>query len=118
VTTETEGLDLTKYAFPKVDKVNMVFPTYSTDPALLKEAERRGFDRNTPYNKLFNDLFFGGGKVTFKQDVPEPFRTEAWAYCRALMGSFSPKHEHKEAVCAMLMSELLEPKLEPKEKAA
>lgn len=30
------------------------------------------------------------------------------------MGSFEPKHEEKEAICALLMSELLEPKLETK----
>lgn len=104
-------LDLTKYNFPKVDGLSMAFPTFDTIPELLEEATNRGFlNSHSSYNDLFSKLFFSGGKVVFKKNISEEFKTQAWAYCRGLMGSFSPKHEHKEAVCAMLMSELLEPK--------
>ena len=104
-------MDLTKHQFPEVN--GLAFSTFKTDKALLAEAKERGFyDGNTHYNKLFSKLFFGGGKVKFKEGVDEEFRSKAWKYCRSFMSSFEPKHEEKEAICALLMSELLEPELE------
>lgn len=111
------SLDLKTYQFQKTTGVDIVFPTHNTDPVLLKEAEERGFDNdNNPYCRLFSQLFFTGGKVKFKKDVDEEFKTKAWNYMRALMGSHSPKHEHKEAVCAMILSELVEPELDKSQK--
>ena len=111
-TFETK-LDLTKFKFPSVDKADMAFPTFGTIKELLEEAKLRGFyNGNTPYNKLFSNIFFSGGKVKFKPELNEEFKTSAWAYCHSFMGSWSPKHEEKEAICAMIMSELLESELD------
>lgn len=102
-------MDLTKFEFPKVSGIDMAFSTFKTDAKLLEEAKERGFyNGSTPYNSLFSKLFFSGGTVNFKNNVDEEFKKSAWAYCRSFMGSFEPKHEEKEAICAMLMSELLE----------
>lgn len=102
-------MDLTKFEFPKVTPVDMAFCTFGTDKALLEEAKKRGFyGGHTRYNDLFNKLFFGGGNIVFKEGLDPEFRDNAWAYCRAFMGSFEPKHEEKEAIAAMLMSELIE----------
>lgn len=107
--TET-AYDLTKHQFPKVDGIDIAFPTFHTDKILLEEAERLGFgDHYNPYNKLFSKLFFSGGKVTFKQGLDEDFKKRVWNYLRAFMGSYSPKHEHKEAICAYLLSHICEP---------
>jgi hypothetical protein len=93
-------MELTKFKFPT---------TRDTNKELLAEARSRGFyNGSTPYNKLFSDLFFKGGDIKFKDGLDEDFKNEAWKYCRSFMGSFMPKHEEKEAICAMLMSELLE----------
>jgi hypothetical protein len=106
-------MDLTKFKFPQVGGIDMVFSTFKTDKALLEEARMRGFyNGNTPYNRLFSKLFFGGGKIKFKEGIDEDFKSNAWKYCRSFMGSFEPKHEEKEAICAMLMSEIIEPNLE------
>lgn len=103
-------MNLTDFAFPEVSAVDMAFPTFKTNPLLLAEAKQRGFyNSRTPYHTLFNKLWIRGGKVEFKAGVDEAFKAKAWPYCRALMGSFEPKHEEKEAVCAMLMAELLNP---------
>lgn len=105
-------MNLQEFDFPELTNADLVFSTVRTDQVLLKEAKDRGFyNGNTKYNTLFSDIFFKGGQVEFKKDLPEEFLKKAWRYCRALMGSFEPKHEEKEAVCAMLMSELLEPEL-------
>lgn len=108
-------LDLKKFKFPNVTGADIAFPTFGTIKELLAEAKERGFyNGNTPYNELFSNLFSEGGKVKFKNGLDEEFKKVAWSYCRSFMGSWSPKHEEKEAICAMLMSELLEPKLESK----
>lgn len=109
-------MDLAKFDFPSVTGVDQVFPVFDTLPELLAEAKARGFyQKNTPYNRLFSTLFYHGGRVVWKTDVSENFRAKAWPYCRSLMGSFAPKHEDKEAVCAMLLSEMVEPQLAPTE---
>ena len=106
-------MDLTKFSFPKVSGADMVFPTFKADKTLLAEAKERGFYAgHTPYNRLFSNLFFSGGKVKFKSNVDEDFKKTAWAYCRAFMASWEPKHEEKEAICALIMSEILEPELD------
>ena len=102
-------MDLKTFEFPKVAGADMAFPTFKADKKLLEEAKERGFyNGNTPYNSLFSTLFFNGGKVKFKKKVDEEYQKRAWAYCRAFMGSWDPKHEEKEAICALIMSEIVE----------
>ena len=111
MTTEKK-LDITKYKFPNVSDLDIVFPTYNTDPILLAEAKLRGMDMySNPYNKLASILFFEGGSLKFKQGIDEEFRVNALRYFKALIGSFAPKHEHKTAVCALILSEIAEPEL-------
>jgi hypothetical protein len=96
-------MDLTKFKFPELTFA----PKTNSD--LLKAAKDKGFyNGRTAYNKLFSDLFFSGGSVTFKNDIDEKFRNECWSYCRSFMRSFEPKHEEKEAICAYLMSNILQ----------
>ena len=93
-------MDLQKFKFPEP---SMCLPT---DKKLLLEAQVRGFDRGSnKYNKLFSELFFSGGQLNFKKDLPEDFRNAATKYLKAFMGSFEPKHEHKEAAVAFLLNE-------------
>lgn len=105
-----QKLDLKQYEFQSVTAVDLAFSTLKTDPVLLDEAERRGFGNwNHPYCRLFSKLFFSGGRVVFKPDVPEDYRVKVWRYLQAFMRSWEPKHEHKEAISAMLLSEICEP---------
>jgi len=111
-TTESKNLDLTKFNWPKKDKIDEAFPTTNTHPELLAEAKLRGFyNGHTKYNDLFSKLFYSGGKVKFKANIDETFKTAAWLYMRSFIGSWSPKHEEKEAICALILSELCEPEL-------
>ena len=81
----------------------------ATDKKLLEEATERGFYCGyTPYNKLFSQLFFRGGELNFKKDLNEDFKNKAVPYLKSFMGSFEPKHEEKDAICALLLSELVE----------
>lgn len=105
-----EGVfDIRSYLFPTLTGFDIAFSSVKTDPVLLAEAKARGFYcKRTPHNDMFSKLFFCGGKVNFKKNIPEEIRQKIWAYLRALMGSFEPSHEDKEAVCALLLSEIAE----------
>ena len=98
-------MDLKTFDFPEHNDTQAVRKAAAE---LLEEAKERGFyNGHTDYNDLFSKLFFEGGKIEFQKDVDEEFKGKAWPFCRAYMSSWDPKHEHKEAVCALLMSELL-----------
>ncbi len=87
----------------------MAFSTVKTDKKLLIEAKARGYyNGSTPYNRLFNTLFFTGGTLNFKPDLPEDFKRSAMRYLKSFMQSYEPKHEEKEAISALLLSELVE----------
>ena len=97
-------MDLKKYKF-----VVPEFADIKTDKNLLIEAKSRGFDdRNNRYCQIFSDLFFKGGKLNFKNDLDPSFKAVAVPYLRSFMGSFSPKHEEKMAICGLLLSELVD----------
>lgn len=101
-------MNIIDYDFPKVSDVDLAFSTLATDKVLLNEAEKRGFlHGSTVYNELFSKLFFKGGKLSFKNDINKDFAEKALPYRKAFMGSFEAKHEHKEAICAMLLSEMV-----------
>lgn len=91
---------------------NKVFPKselmLSTDHELYQEAVNRGFNKSSnPYCQLFQVLFFEGGRLHFKANLPSNWE-EITRYLKALMGSFAPKHEEKEAICAYLLSHLVD----------
>jgi hypothetical protein len=100
-------MDIKKHKFPELSGVDIAFPILGADPALLAEAKERGFYcGRTPYNTLFSKLFFSGGTLDFKTDLDPIFKAKALPYLKALSGSFSLKHEEKEAICSLLLSEL------------
>jgi hypothetical protein len=96
-------MDLKKYQFPT---------NTNTPKDLLQEAKDRGFYNGySKYNKMFGNLFFSGGSVEFKKGIDEDFRKRAWGYLRSFIQSWNPKHEEKEAICALILSEVCEPEL-------
>ena len=99
-------MDLKDFKFPTDRRVS------DTNPELLEEAKQRGFaDDRGEYVRLFSNLFFNGGRVVPKLDIDQAYYDRVWAYLRAYMGSFTAKHESKEAICAMLLSEIVLPTL-------
>ena len=98
-------MDLSKYEFPKVTKADIAFPTFNVTKKLLKEAESRDLSKG---RKKFNELFYAGGEIKLKKDVKGTWKENAFLYCKVLMNSWAPKHEHKESVCAMSLEETVE----------
>ena len=94
---------------PEVKDVDLVFATAKTDPKLLAIAREKGFyNGDTKYNKMFSNLFFSGGKIESRTKISDEHKNKIIRYFKALAGSFAPKHEEKEAVCALLLSWLNE----------
>lgn len=94
---------------PTLTDPEVAFSAIRADPDMLAEAKARGFyNGNTPYNKLFSSLFFKGGKLNYKTGLDPAVKANATRYLRAFMGSFEPSHDDKEAICALILSELVE----------
>lgn len=94
---------------PEISEADMYYPTMEADKELLAIAEERGFlYGRTKYNDLFSSLFFGGGKINIKKDMDVEYGTKLLKYLKAFMGTWGCKHEHKEAICALILSELVE----------
>lgn len=104
-------LKLGEHVIPDFNGVDATFgagrnayPAYEVIP----EQFRRG---NTPFNNAVSGLFFKGGKLEdfglrLKADTN---RQRFFTAMRALLCSFEPKHELKEATVAWLLSEYAEP---------
>jgi hypothetical protein len=91
---EADGLDMA--LGPKSVKEWM--PKYEDIPDEFKRGHNK-------WCQLVSDAFFCGIKdIKFKpkEGVDEK---KAWRHFRTILGSWEPKHEHKEAACAYLLSQ-------------
>lgn len=94
---------MSKIDIPDVDGLDVSFGTTKGLPP-MSSIPKEFIDGNTKWNKLFSAWFYGGLKsltLTANEGVD---MTKAKHHIRALMVSFDPKHEHKAAGVAYLMS--------------
>ncbi len=98
---------MTESMFPiqEVSDITLAFPANVS--SLMPKSIPEEFYRHpgTKWNKLFSDWFFNGLsslKLVPKEGVDEK---KALRHIRAIMGSFEPKHEEKEAAIAYLFSQ-------------
>jgi len=94
-----------KWQFPKDPGDNLFGPSNIMDFMPAEEEIPKEFWRgNTKWNKLFNDWFFNGIKdlqFDLKDDVNGEIMMK---HIGAVMGSWAPQHEHKEAAVVFLFS--------------
>jgi hypothetical protein len=96
-------------AFPA--SVADVMPAYDAIPVEFKRG-------SNPWAQLTSEWFYGGlnGDFVTKEGID---KSDALRHLKRIMGSFEPKHEHKFAAVAYLMSEwFVEFKRSPEKKAA
>jgi hypothetical protein len=74
-----------------------LLPTYSEIPDEFKRNDN-------PWNNFWQLLFFSGGSVSEIEAVEGIDREAALRHIRAILGSFTPQHEHKIAGIAYLSS--------------
>ncbi len=97
-------MDLSTYKFLEVTDVDLVFPTFNTTKELVEEAEKRNPKKGI---EKFSELLYSGCKIELKDDVKGTWKENAYRYALALIGSWEPKHEHKELVVGMIFEECL-----------
>jgi len=98
---------LQAFDWPKATQLDLVFPTFDTPPEILELTKTDGLDLSKGRAK-FNELFYSGGKAEYRPGLKNTDHLKSmsnWVWC--FMGSFAPKHEHKEAVCALIFQEIL-----------
>jgi len=95
---------------PDMKAVDLAFGNIDHLPA--KEAIPEQFWRgNTKWNNLTSQWFFKGlDKPTVDKLIPKPNvdKQKALRAIQAILASWQPKHEHKEAGVAFLFSEWFE----------
>jgi hypothetical protein len=92
---------------PEISDVDMVFgggamkllPAWDAIPKEFKDYD------GTKWNKLVSDWFFHGVKNLNWTPKPGVSTAKAVRVLKCCIGSFEPKHEHKEAGCAYLLSQ-------------
>jgi hypothetical protein len=100
-------------AIPELNGVDVAFGNIKHMPKYeaIPEDFRRG---NNDYCRAVSTWFFSGAKGTPDGLIvghmkftakPGVDRNKALAAIKAVLGSFEPKHEHKEAACAFMLSE-------------
>ena len=98
--------DLVNWLLQEVSDVQLVFPATVSHlmPPWNEIPEKFKTSRGTPWNELVSKWFFTG--VSIKKYKPKDGidTTRAMRHIKTIMGSFEPKHEHKEAACAYLLS--------------
>lgn len=97
---EIEDISDIELAFPA--QVSHLMPKWEDIPGEFKRHN------GTKWNKIFSHWFFNGVKnlvMTPKDGIDS---NKAFRHIRCIMGSFEPKHEHKEAAVAYLMSQWFE----------
>lgn len=92
---------------PEVNDVQIAFGNTKHMPK-FEDVPEDFKVRTNKWNVLFNEIFYkGGGNVELMpKDAVDP--KKAIRAIRAIMVSMEPKHEHKEAACAYLLSEWFE----------
>jgi hypothetical protein len=88
---------------PEISQLDVGFGTTKGLPAYasIPDEFKRG---KTKWNKLFSDWFFSGLTSFSVAPADGVDKDKALKHIRALMASFEPSHEHKEAGVAYLMS--------------
>lgn len=93
---EVQEVDDATLAFPA--RTEHLMPKYEDIPDDFKCG-------NTKWNKIFANWFFCGIKIINAVPKKGIDKDKAMRHLRAVVGSYQPKHEHKEAAVAYLLSE-------------
>lgn len=94
-----------KLEIPEVTDPAMVFGGYNEDwfHSVLKMSEKDG---DPLFVRKASDLFFHGGTVDLDESLPKDYLTRGTRMVKCVLGSFAPKHEHKQAVVGYILQNI------------
>ena len=88
----------------EVSNLDMAFPVGAMELMPAHKDIPEQFDNSEKWDRFISDWFFCGLKG-YELTPREGIDTEkALRHIKAIIGSFEPKHEHKQVGCAYLMS--------------
>jgi hypothetical protein len=85
--------------------LDVVFPAGVHHLMPSMESIPEEFHSRSSWNKLISEWFFRGLNNISVVPAEGIDENNALRHVKCIMGSFEPKHEHKEAACAYLMSQ-------------
>jgi hypothetical protein len=91
--------------FPEIDDIDVVFGGYPQKwfDSVLAIQEEKG---DKKYEDIASKIFFSGGTVPVDQNLPKEYISKGLRILKAVLGSFTPEHEHKEKVCGLIIKSL------------
>lgn len=104
-------------AVPELDNLDVAFGNVKHMPKWEVVPERFKRHGGTIHNQFISKWFFSGvsqAEISEWTAKPGIDRMKALAAIRAVLTSFEPKHEHKEAACAYMLSEWFDPPAQKK----
>jgi hypothetical protein len=95
---------------PTLTDADLAFGSIAHLPAWadIPEAFRRNSGAAYRWCEFVSTWFFAGTNTALLTPKPGVDKTAALRAVRGILGSFEPKHEHKIAGCAFLLSEWFE----------
>lgn len=91
------------FPIKKVSRIEMAFPAHVAD--MMPSYEECKDMHHTPWAKTASTWFFSGINIKSAKPKEGVNQDEALAHIKCILGSWEPKHEHKEAAVAYLLRE-------------
>lgn len=105
-TTESKQIQPNKdWSKPiEVDTLTLAFPAnvIGTYLPTMSEIPEEFKNRRNPWDACITKLFFSGGRIPKTKEGID--QVTADRHVRTVLGSYEPKHQHKQAGAAWLMS--------------
>lgn len=99
-----------KLDFPEMSDIDISFGRFPKEwfSNALKRANNEGFTgySQTKWEKRFSSLFFRGGEFHLDHSLDKQYLENGKRIFLAIAQSFYPKHEHKTAVCALILKNI------------
>lgn len=97
---------INRLEFPEVTQAAAVFGNYPKEwfKKTLEDTRKEGIDKE--YISMANKLFFDGGELDINDSLDKDYISKGLLLLRAVLGSYAPKHEHKEIVAAKIIESL------------
>ena len=101
----TTQLEKWRLDFPPVTDADVAFGGFPAEwfYDTLKTHDEKS---SRKWDDMASKLFFSGGKVPTNKGLPEEYTRRGLRMLRAVLGSFRPSHEHKEAVAGLILKSI------------
>jgi hypothetical protein len=92
-------------SFPELSLAEIAFGEYPKDffDKVLKMPKEKN---HKDWEDKVNKLFFSGGTIPTNDGNDAEYINNGLRVFKAILGSFTPKHEHKVEVCAKILRSL------------